>query len=248
MSATQAVFVLVHGGWHNHSAWDRVAPILEADGFAVSTLDLPGAGVHAKAPSSLALRPFDPAAFAAERSPMAGITQEERTQAVGALVKEATSLSEGKIILVGHSAGEMTISAVAEQAPDLLLAVVYLAGFMKCRTACRCSRCSSMKPCLRRWRLGCSWATPWPSARRESMPDHPTKPTDRCSKRRFMATCRSPNSRMRRHQLHCDRSNAGFVAHRKLHPEDLAPCRATISAVHKIARSADRSGSHDCNR
>ena len=130
MSATKAVFVLIHGGWHNHSAWDRVTPILEAHGFAALTLDLPGAGVNAIAPRSLGLRPFDPAAFAAERSPIAGVTQEERTQAVVALVKEAASLSDGKVILVGHSAGGMTISAVAEEVPDLLLAVVYLAGFM----------------------------------------------------------------------------------------------------------------------
>ena len=130
MSATKPVFVLIHGGWHNHSAWDRVTPILEANGFAALTLDLPGAGVNAIAPTSLGLRPFDPAAFAAERSPIAGVTQEERTQAVVALVKEAASLSDGKVILVGHSAGGMTISAVAEQVPNLLLAVVYLAGFM----------------------------------------------------------------------------------------------------------------------
>ena len=130
MSATKAVFVLVHGGWHNHSAWDRVTPILKANGFAALTLDLPGAGVHAIAPTSLGLRPFDPAAFAAERSPVAGVTQEERTQAVVALVKEAASVSDGKVILVGHSAGGMTISAVAEQVPNLLIAVVYLAGFM----------------------------------------------------------------------------------------------------------------------
>jgi pimeloyl-ACP methyl ester carboxylesterase len=130
MSATKAVFVLIHGGWHNRSAWDRVTPILEANGFAALTLDLPGAGVNAIAPTSLGLRPFDPAAFAAERSPIAGVTQEERTQAVVALVKEAASLSDGKVILVGHSAGGMTISAVAEQVPNLLLAVVYLAGFM----------------------------------------------------------------------------------------------------------------------
>lgn len=129
MSATKAVFVLVHGGWHNHSAWDAVTPILKANGFAALTLDLPGAGVNAIAPTSLGLRPFDPAAFAAERSPVAGVTQEQRTQAVVALVKEAASLSD-KVILVGHSAGGMTISAVAEQVPDLLLAVVYLAGFM----------------------------------------------------------------------------------------------------------------------
>lgn len=130
MPATKAVFVLIHGGWHDHSAWDSVTPHLEAGGFAALTLDLPGAGVHAIAPTSLARRPFDPAAFATERSPTAGVTQEERTQAVVALVKEAASLGDGKVILVGHSAGGMTISAVAEQVPNLLLAVVYLAGFM----------------------------------------------------------------------------------------------------------------------
>src|ERR1700685_1760015 len=130
MSATKAVFVLIHGGWPNHSAWDTVTPILEANGFAALTLDLPGAGVHAIAPTSLRCSPFDPAAFAAERSPIAGVSQEERTQAVVALVKEAASLSDGKVILVGHSAGGMTISAVAERVPNLLLAVIYLAGFM----------------------------------------------------------------------------------------------------------------------
>jgi pimeloyl-ACP methyl ester carboxylesterase len=130
MSATQAVFVLIHGGWHNHSAWDRVTPILKTNGFAALTLDLPGAGVNAIAPTSLGLRPFDSAAFAAERSPLAGVTQEERTQAVVTLVEDAASRRESKVILVGHSAGGMTISAVAEQVPHLLLAVVYLAGFM----------------------------------------------------------------------------------------------------------------------
>jgi pimeloyl-ACP methyl ester carboxylesterase len=130
MSATQAAFVLVHGGWHNHSAWDKVKPILEANGFVTLTLDLPGAGVNSIAPTSLGLRPFDPATFAAEPLPVGSVTQGERTQAVAALVKKAASLGDGRVILVGHSAGGMTISAVAEQVPNLLLAVVYLAGFM----------------------------------------------------------------------------------------------------------------------
>ena len=130
MSTPKAAFVLVHGGWHNQSAWDKVTPILEAQGHAVLTLDLPGAGANTIAPKSLSARPFDLAAFAAEPSPVAGVTQDERTQAVVALVKEAASLGDGKVILVGHSAGGMTISAVAEQVPDLLAAVVYLAGFM----------------------------------------------------------------------------------------------------------------------
>ncbi|PWV99229.1 pimeloyl-ACP methyl ester carboxylesterase [Hoeflea marina] len=130
MSIPKAAFVLVHGGWHNQSTWDKVRPLLEAQGHAVLTLDLPGAGRNTTAPKSLAVRPFDLAAFSTEASPIAGVTQGERTQAVVELVRRGASLSDGKIILVGHSAGGMTISAVAEQVPDLLEAVVYLAGFM----------------------------------------------------------------------------------------------------------------------
>jgi pimeloyl-ACP methyl ester carboxylesterase len=130
MAAGKAVFVLVHGGWHDHTTWEEVTPRLAAAGFAALTLDLPGAGVHALAPQALGRHPFDPAAFAAERSPSAAITQEERTQAVAARVEEAAAGSKGRVILVGHSAGGMTISAVAEAAPQRLLAVVYLAGFL----------------------------------------------------------------------------------------------------------------------
>ena len=130
MSTPKAAFVLVHGGWHNHTAWNKVTPIFEAQGHAVLTLDLPGAGANTIAPKSFHVRPFDLAAFAVEPSPIVGVTQDERTQAVVAVVKEAASLSDGKVILVGHSAGGMTISAVAEQVPELLAAVVCLAGFM----------------------------------------------------------------------------------------------------------------------
>ncbi len=130
MSASRAAFVLVHGGWHNQSSWDKVRPLLRAQGHEVLTLDLPGAGANTIAPKSLTARPFDLAAFAAEPSPIAAVTQEERTRAVVALVKEGATLSDGNVILVGHSAGGMTISAVAEHVPELLGAVVYLAGFM----------------------------------------------------------------------------------------------------------------------
>lgn len=129
-TTSKAAFVLVHGGWHNQSAWARITPLLEAQGFEALTLDLPGAGVHAIAPRSLDAVPFDLAAYATEPSPSTGITQEQRTNAVAALVRQAASRCGGKVILVGHSAGGMTISAVAEQVPGLLLAVVYVSGFM----------------------------------------------------------------------------------------------------------------------
>ncbi|RDL49227.1 hypothetical protein BLJAPNOD_00324 [Ensifer sp. M14] len=130
MTVIKTVFVLVHGGWHDRSTWNKVTPILDANGFSALTLDLPGAGVNAIAPPSLGLFPFDPATFATEPSPSAGMTQLERTEAVVELVEEAAALSGGKVILVGHSAGGMTVSAVAERIPTLLSAVVYIAGFM----------------------------------------------------------------------------------------------------------------------
>jgi pimeloyl-ACP methyl ester carboxylesterase len=130
MATPKAAFVLIHGGWHNHSAWDRLVPVLEAKGFAALAPDLPGAGVNAIAPLSLGRRPFDPAAFASEPSPVAAVTQEQRTQAVVGAVESAASLGEGNVILVGHSAGGMTVSAVAEEVPGLLRAVVYVAGFL----------------------------------------------------------------------------------------------------------------------
>ena len=235
MSATKAVFVLVHGGWHNHSAWDRVTPILEANGFAALTLDLPGAGVNAIAPTSLGRRPFDPAAFAAERSPIAGVTQEERTQAVVALVKEAASLSDGKVILVGHSAGGMTISAVAEQVPNLLLAVVYLAGFMV-------PNGMPLLAMLQHETLSSALAPglfvgdPAAIGATRINADQLTKPTDRYSKLRFMATCRSPNSRMRRRNFIATNRTPVPWPHRKLRPKDSARCRAITSAAHRIAR------------
>lgn len=130
MSIPKAAFVLVHGGWHSHAAWDKVTPLLKAEGFATLALDLPGAGINAINPAAFQHRPFDLAAFAAEPSPIANVTQEARTAAVVTSVREAASASGGKVILVGHSAGGMTISAVAEQIPELLLGVVYVAGFM----------------------------------------------------------------------------------------------------------------------
>jgi pimeloyl-ACP methyl ester carboxylesterase len=130
MTTPRAAFVLVHGGWHSQWSWTKVAPILEAQGLPVLTLDLPGAGTNSTAPKSLGAHPFDPVAFAAEESPIAGVTQNDRTNAVLALVEEAASLASGKVILVGHSAGGTTVSAVAECVPDRLAAIVYLAGFM----------------------------------------------------------------------------------------------------------------------
>jgi pimeloyl-ACP methyl ester carboxylesterase len=126
MSATKPTFVFIHGYWHNSGTWMRVIPALEARGFSSRALDLPGAGPNAEMPKAFFKRPLDATAFASEPSPIAGVTQEERTRLVAKVINELA----GPLILVGHSMGGATISDVAEAMPERLAAVVYLTAFL----------------------------------------------------------------------------------------------------------------------
>ncbi|MBN3780379.1 alpha/beta hydrolase [Burkholderia sp. Ac-20345] len=126
MRADHCTFVFVHGFWHDMGTWDHVLPGLEAKGHTAHAIDLPGAGANARMPASYSWRPLDRAAFAVEPSPNAGVTQEERTRAVIAVIKSA----DRPVILIGHSLGGATISDVAETVPELLEAVVYLTAFL----------------------------------------------------------------------------------------------------------------------
>jgi pimeloyl-ACP methyl ester carboxylesterase len=131
MSNTSPAFVFVHGAWHDAATWSLVTPLLEARGHVVRALDLPGAGRNAKAPRSYERRPLDLAAFAIEPSPNADVGQEDRTRAVTALIeKVAREDDERPVVLVGHSLGGLTVSAVVEAIPERVCAVVYLAAFL----------------------------------------------------------------------------------------------------------------------
>jgi pimeloyl-ACP methyl ester carboxylesterase len=125
MSSGDRTFLFIHGAWHDRRTWDRVVPLLEAQGFRTRAIDLPGAGVHAKYPESYRKRPFDASAFAAEMSPNAGVTQADRTRAV---VAEIDALGGG--VLVGHSLGGLTVTSVGEAAAERLIALVYVCAFM----------------------------------------------------------------------------------------------------------------------
>lgn len=123
-------FVLIHGAWHDHHAWDFVAPLLEEAGHNVMALDLPGSGVYAKYPSSYLQRPFDLEAFKTEPSPNADVTQKDRNEAAIAAVLRSNVVSGTKAILVGHSLGGLTVSGVGEAIPEELSAVVYISAFL----------------------------------------------------------------------------------------------------------------------
>lgn len=119
-------FVLVHGAWHDSRTWDAVVLLLEAAGHRAIAVSLPGADASAPVPASYRHRPLDPAAFGSEPSPVAGVTHAERVAAVTAVVRAAGE----PVVLVGHSLGGITVSAVAEEVPQLLRAVVFLSAFM----------------------------------------------------------------------------------------------------------------------
>jgi len=123
-------FVLVHGSWHGAWTWNEMTPRLAQAGHASIAIDLPGAGSRTVFPKSFLKRPLDKKAFATEVSPVAGVTQAQRTAATLDAVRSAAKLGNGKVILVGHSWGGNTISHVSEQATDLVQAVVYLTAFM----------------------------------------------------------------------------------------------------------------------
>jgi pimeloyl-ACP methyl ester carboxylesterase len=129
-AAAKPAFVFVHGAWHNSGSWQFVAPALESHGYRARTLDLPGAGNYAKPPQSYLRRPLQIEMFTREHSPSANITQQQRTSAVISLIEDVAKQTDQKVILVAHSLGGITASAVAETIPDHLLTVVYLTAFM----------------------------------------------------------------------------------------------------------------------
>jgi pimeloyl-ACP methyl ester carboxylesterase len=129
-AADKPAIVFIHGAWHGAWTWSEVTPLLASAGYASIAFDLPGAGSRTLLPKSFLKRPLDAALFSTEVSPVAKITQEERTAAAVDVVRSAATLGNGKVVLVGHSWGGLTISHVAEAVPELLKSVVYLSAHL----------------------------------------------------------------------------------------------------------------------
>lgn len=127
MRATlRPTFVFVHGGSSNARAWGPLQNELALLGHRSYAVDLPGHGDRAGSPAAYYRQPQDAMALAAAPSPMRGITLRDNVRHV---VDALPRLAEwGPIVLVGNSLGGLTISAVANAAPELLDRVVYLSA------------------------------------------------------------------------------------------------------------------------
>jgi len=97
-------FVLVHGAWHDGSAWKRVVPLLEAEGHRVFAPDLTGHGSRAEL-----------------LGPDVGL--ETHVQDVlDVILREDLH----DVVLVGHSYAGLVISTVANEVPERIARLVYL--------------------------------------------------------------------------------------------------------------------------
>jgi pimeloyl-ACP methyl ester carboxylesterase len=119
--------VLVHGSWHGSWCWTLVTEHLAGLGVPAVAVDLDGHGLKGPSPQARWRRPFDPAAYAGEPSPVAAVTA---SSAAATLIGQLRRIGGGRpCVLVAHSMGGVVATAVAEQAPELVSELVYLSAY-----------------------------------------------------------------------------------------------------------------------
>ena len=101
-----STFVLVHGAWHGGWCWYKVAALLRQKGHTVLAPDLPGHG--------------------RDQTPINAVSMQSYAQRVADVMRTANE----PVILVGHSMGGFVISAAAEQQPQSVAKLVYVAAFL----------------------------------------------------------------------------------------------------------------------
>ena len=129
-SPGKPTFVFVHGAWHGGWCWSEVVRLLAEQGYGSVALDLPGHGMTARLPASYTRKPQDLAALGTEASPLASLTLNDYRDHTLRVIRGLVAAGSGPVILVGHSLGGATLSAVAQSDPALVRRLVYLTAFV----------------------------------------------------------------------------------------------------------------------
>lgn len=104
MKNSNKTILLIHGAWEGAWSWKQTTTFLEKSGHTIKAIDLPGHGD--------------------DRTPISEINMALYANRVkGELKKE-----EGQVILVGHSFAGFVISQVAEEVPEKIEKLVYVAS------------------------------------------------------------------------------------------------------------------------
>ncbi|MVO17778.1 alpha/beta fold hydrolase [Parasedimentitalea huanghaiensis] len=99
-------YILVHGAWEGAWSWNETRPLLENAGHKVTAVALPGSPENEQDLSQVTMQNY------------------VRT------VVDAINQVEGKVKLVGHSLAGAIISQAAEQVPEKIEKLYYVAAFL----------------------------------------------------------------------------------------------------------------------
>ena len=95
-------FVLVHGSWHGPWCWDKLVPLLRAEGHRVTAVDLQGG------------RPL-------EQSNLGTYVKS---------ITDALDAAGAPAVLVAHSSGGLAASQAAEERPERVRTLAFLTAFV----------------------------------------------------------------------------------------------------------------------
>jgi pimeloyl-ACP methyl ester carboxylesterase len=99
-------FILIHGSWHSAWNWHRVLPILKEGGHRALAIDLPGMGRDKT------------------------LVKNVKFSSTVDYICDIIDQQEGRVILVGHSKNGIMISQAAEQRPEKIEKLIYLAAYL----------------------------------------------------------------------------------------------------------------------
>jgi pimeloyl-ACP methyl ester carboxylesterase len=105
-SAVKPTFVLVHAAWQGPYAWESVKKQLAEKGFQVEVVQLPGHGDDYTDPKLLKMASY-----------------------IGYVTNVIKKIGH-QVILVGHSLAGIIISGVAEEIPNLIEKLVFVAAYV----------------------------------------------------------------------------------------------------------------------
>ncbi|GHH70458.1 alpha/beta fold hydrolase [Promicromonospora soli] len=119
-------FVLVHGAFANSFSFAPLQAELALLGHRSAAVDLPGHGFEATYPAAYQA-PQDPAGLATTPGRIKGVTLVDNAARVIEVLERAKE--HGPVILVGHSRGGATLTAVGNARPDLIDRIVYVSAW-----------------------------------------------------------------------------------------------------------------------
>lgn len=104
MKNSNKTILLIHGAWEGAWSWEETTAYLEKSGHTVKAIDLPGHGD--------------------DRTPTSAINMALYSNRV----KDELNKTDGQVVLVGHSFGGFIISQVAEEMPEKIEKLVFVAS------------------------------------------------------------------------------------------------------------------------